>query len=191
MDHLHALDYSLDQLHDVIESSAGADLETASNCEPWTVRRLASHALNNQLFWAGLVTGEQLADFASTMGAAPIAGDLAPVAANVRVLAAARWRAEGVFEALHETPLGTVPGSVVVNFAIIDALAHAWDVASSLGAPIEFAGSELKWIGDVVAATCTADAVDHGLIKPPAEVPADATETERLMAAAGRRIPRE
>ena len=41
----------------------------------------------------------------------------------------------------------------------------------------------------VVALTCTEHAVELGLVKPPTEPPADATDTERLMAAAGRRIP--
>ena len=45
-------------------------------------------------------------------------------------------------------------------------------------------------MSDVVALTCTNHAVELGLIKPPTEPPADATDTERLMAAAGRTIPR-
>jgi hypothetical protein len=32
--------------------------------------------------------------------------------------------------------------------------------------------------------------VERGLVKPPTEPPADATDTDRLMAAAGRTIPR-
>jgi hypothetical protein len=43
---------------------------------------------------------------------------------------------------------------------------------------------------DVVAATCTAHAIELGLVKPPTDPPADATDTERLMAAAGRIVPR-
>ncbi len=39
---------------------------------------------------------------------------------------------------------------------------------------------------EVVAVTCTDAAREAGLIKPPVEVAADATDTERLMAAAGR-----
>ena len=43
---------------------------------------------------------------------------------------------------------------------------------------------------DVVALTCNDHAVELGLIKPPTVPPADATDTERLMAAAGRTIAR-
>ena len=43
---------------------------------------------------------------------------------------------------------------------------------------------------DVVALTCNEHAIELGLIKPPTEPPVDATDTERLMAAAGRTITR-
>jgi hypothetical protein len=41
-----------------------------------------------------------------------------------------------------------------------------------------------------VNVTCTEHAVHIGLIKPPTAPPTAATDTERLMAAAGRTIPR-
>ena len=45
-------------------------------------------------------------------------------------------------------------------------------------------------MADVVALTCNEQAIELDLIKPPTEPPADATDTERLMALAGRTIPR-
>ena len=64
-------------------------MDATTNCEPWTVRRLASHALNNQLVWAGLVTGQQLVPVEDAMGAVPIDGDLEPVAVDVTARALA------------------------------------------------------------------------------------------------------
>jgi hypothetical protein len=86
--------------------------------------------------------------------------------------------------------MGDLPGTVVIDFAIIDAVAHAWDLSASVGNAIEFAPDQLPAITVVVEATCTDAARDHGLIKAIAQSPADATSTERLMAAAGRTIPR-
>ena len=43
---------------------------------------------------------------------------------------------------------------------------------------------------DVVALTCNDQAIELGLIKSPTVPPVDATDTERLMAAAGRTITR-
>ena len=90
----------------------------------------------------------------------------------------------------HDTPFGRLPGAVVVDFAIIDAAAHAWDLSASLGRAIDFPAETIPAMADVVALTCTEHAIELGLIKPPTEPPSDATDTERLMAAAGRTIPR-
>ena len=165
-------------------------MDRPTNCAPWSVRRLASHALNNQLLWAGLVTGQHLVTAEDTMGAVAIAGDLEPVAADVSARAMAMWRTDGVLDAAHATPFGELPGSAVIDFAIIDAVAHAWDLSASLGRSVEFDPAQIPVLADVVEATCTDAAREHGLIKPPTEVPPDATDTERLMAAAGRVIRR-
>ena len=190
MDSLKTLDYSLQELRRVVATIDDSQMAAPSNCEPWTVRQLASHALNNQLFWAGLVTGQQIVSFEDSMSAVPLEGALAPVADDVAARAMAMWNTEGVLDSIHATPLGEVPGSVVINFATIDAVAHAWDLSASVGRPIEFESQTIPSISAVVAATCTDGAREHGLIKAPTETPADATDTERLMALAGRTIPR-
>ena len=43
------------------------------------------------------------------------------------------WRGDGVMTAQHDTPFGVLPGAVVVDFAVIDAAAHAWDLSASVG----------------------------------------------------------
>ena len=58
MDELATLEYAVEELRRTVTSLDDSHMETVTNCEPWTVRRLASHALNNQLLWAGLVTGQ-------------------------------------------------------------------------------------------------------------------------------------
>ena len=65
------------------------EMDVVSNCPPWTIRRLASHVLKNQLFWAGAVTGQQLMELDESMGAVPYEGDLAPISAEVTALARA------------------------------------------------------------------------------------------------------
>ena len=187
MDQLGTLEYALDELRGVIAELDDAEMDTVTNCEPWTVRRLASHALNNQLLWAGLVTGQQLVSVEDTMGAVPIEGDLGPLAEQVAERALALWRSDGVLEASHQTPFGELPGSVVVNFATIDAILHAWDLSASVGRPIEFKPDAVPAITAVVEVTCNDDARAAGLIRPATEPPVDASDTERLVAASGRR----
>jgi uncharacterized protein (TIGR03086 family) len=190
MDHLVLLTHAEGQLNDVVQGLDATEMDDDTNCPPWTVRRLASHALKNQLFWAGSVTNQQLMALEESMGAVPYDGDLAPIAAEVSARVLELWGSEGVLTAHHDTPFGTLPGSVVIDFAIIDAAAHAWDLSASVGRAIEFPAETIAAMSDVVALTCTDHTVELGLIKPPTEPPADATDTERLMAAAGRAIPR-
>ena len=191
MDELAMLEYSLDELRRVVIALDDTQMDTVSNCAPWTVRQLASHALNNQLLWAGMVTGQELVAADVTMGAVAYDGDLAEFADDVARRALALWHTDGVLSQTHVTPLGELPGSIVINFPTIDALAHSWDISASVGDAIEFAPEEIPAISAVVDATCTDGARDHGLIEPATEPPVDATDTERLMALAGRRIPRE
>src|SRR4051812_35980015 len=190
MDRLQTLDYALGELRRVVDTLDDSVMDGPTNCDPWTVRRLASHALNNQLLWAGLVTGQPLVTVEDAMGAVAIDGDLRPVAAETTARASELWHSAGVLDAVHATPFGELPGSVVIDFAIIDAAAHAWDLAASTGQPLEFDAAQMATIADVVAATCNDAAIEHGLIKPPVQPPTDATDTERLMAASGRAIAR-
>ena len=189
MDQMATLTLATDELRREVKALGENDLEIISNCEPWTVRRLASHALNNQLFWAGLVAKVETVAVEDVMGAAPYDGDLAVYADEVAARSLALWTAPGVLDALHATPFGEVPGSVVINFAIIDALCHAWDLSASLGRPLEFPPDSIPAISAVVAATCTDDVRAIGLIKAVAPTAADASDTDRLMAQAGRSRP--
>ncbi|HET7659673.1 MAG TPA: maleylpyruvate isomerase N-terminal domain-containing protein [Oryzihumus sp.] len=190
MDHLTLLAYAEDELNRVIAGLDETEMDVVTNCPPWTVRRLASHALKNQLFWAGSVTGQNLMALDESMAAVPYGGDLAPVAAEVTALALRLWHSDGVMAANHDTPFGVLPGAVVLDFAVIDAAAHAWDLSASLRRAIEFPAESVPAMTDVVTLTCNRQAIELGLIKPPTVSPVDATDTERLMAAAGRTITR-
>ena len=190
MDHLTLLEQAESQLVQVIHRIDEAEMELPTNCPPWTVRRLASHALKNQLFWAGSASDQHLMALEEAMAAVPYDGDLAPIASDVGARVLELWRGDDVMTTEHDTPFGRLPGTVVVDFAIIDAAAHAWDLSASLGRSHDFPADTITTMADVVALTCTDHTVELGLVKPPTEPPADATDTERLMAAAGRTIPR-
>jgi uncharacterized protein (TIGR03086 family) len=190
MDEMTTLRYAVAELRRVVDGLDEAQMDVVTNCAPWTVRQLASHALNNQLVWAGMATGQELVSFADTMNAVPHDGDLSELAGDVAEQAMEAWSGDGVLQAMLTTPFGELPGSVVITFPTIDAIAHAWDLAASIGQPIEFDAQAMPSISAVVAATCNDAARDHGLIKAATQPPADATETERLMALAGRTIKR-
>lgn len=190
MTEVETLGLALDELSAVVASLDSSQMGMVTNCDPWTVRQLASHAVNNQLLWAGMVTGQETVSADDTMGAVPYAGDLAAYADEAAARALAMWSTEGVLERTHATPFGELPGSIVILFPTVDAFVHAWDLSATVGDAIEFTPIALPTVTAVVEATCTDAAREHGVIKAATEPPADATDTERLMAAAGRTIPR-
>src|SRR5262249_33900524 len=96
MDQVELLEYSLAELRDQVVALDDDDLDVVSNCDAWSVRQLASHALNNQLLWAGLVTGNVTVSVEDTMGGVPIDGDLTPVARDVCERTLTMWRTPGV-----------------------------------------------------------------------------------------------
>jgi uncharacterized protein (TIGR03086 family) len=186
VDELTTFEFAIGELHREVTALHDSELEVVTNCAPWTVHRLASHALNNQLLWAGLVTGQEIVTVDDTMGAVAYEGDLASYADEVVERTLAMWATPGVLTALHATPFGELRGSVVVNFAIVDALCHAWDLSASLGRPLEFPQESIPAVTAVVQATCTDAVRELGLIKAVATIAPDANDTDRLMAQAGR-----
>jgi uncharacterized protein (TIGR03086 family) len=164
MDQLETLEFAVNELRRVAAALDETQMDTVTNCEPWTVRRLTSHALNNQLLWAGIVTGRETVSAEDTMGAVPYEDHATPIADDAADRALAMWRTEGVMAGMHATPFSELPGSTVIDFPTVVALTHAWDIS--------------------------ARARTMGLIRPATEPPAEATDTERLMAAAGRTIHR-
>jgi len=190
MDQLATLEFALDELRRVVVSLDDSEMDTVTNCEPWTVRQLASHALNNQLLWASMVTGEAVVTPEQVMTAVPHEGDLADLANEARARALATWGAAGVLDATYETPFGALPGSTVILFPTVDALAHAWDLSASVSRAVEFPKSKMPEVSAVFEATCTDHARAAGVIQAATEPPGDATDTERLMASSGRTVLR-
>ena len=124
------------------------------------------------------------------MGAVAYEGDLATYADDVAGRAVEMWGRDGVLERTHATPFGELPGSTVIFFPTVDGFVHAWDLSASVGKAIEFRPESIPTVAAIVEATCNDAARSAGIIKAPTQPPADATDTERLMALAGRTIPR-
>ena len=47
MNQLATLRYALNELTGVVAALDESQMDTVTNCAPWTVRQLASHAVNN------------------------------------------------------------------------------------------------------------------------------------------------
>ncbi len=190
MDQLETLRYSVGELQTAVGAIDDSMMDGATTCAPWTVRQLASHALNNQLLWAGVVTEQETVSVEATLSGEPVEGDLRPFAASVAEQALQLWETPAALADAHMTPFGELPGTVVINFPIFDALVHAWDISASVDRPYEFTPEAIDAVSVVVHSPFADGAREAGLIAAPTRAPGDATSTELLIAETGRSITR-
>ncbi|MCP3936973.1 MAG: TIGR03086 family protein [Actinomycetia bacterium] len=190
MSPIETLEAGLGQFRAAITNVDDVGWDTPTNCEPWSARQLASHALNSQLLWVGVLTGRELVSIGAVMKAEPFEGDLMVKADEVIAIAREAWHADGVLEAIHQTPFGELPGSVAINFPTIDSFAHSWDLSSSVGEGLDFADEVLPALEAIIAMASNEATRSMGLFAEPTDPPLDANATERLMASAGRTIRR-
>lgn len=159
-------------------------------CAGWTLGDLLAHLTVQHNGFARAVAGEatELADWRpAPPGADPVG---AYRAAADRVLAA--FAAPGALERtcfLPEIRGGvTVPVPLAISFHFVDHVVHGWDVATSIGVPIEFDPEVLAAALEVAALVPGGDArlAPGAAFGPDVAAAPDAPPLDRLLAALGR-----
>src|SRR3954447_16135585 len=97
------------------------------------------------------------------------------------------WREPGVLDRTLHLPIGDVPGVVALGIHTVETVAHGWDLATATGQPAELDA-------DLFAVAWQhTQGIDESLrgpgrpFGPAVDVPAGASDTDRLMAWLGRR----
>ena len=103
-------------------------------CSEWSVRDVINHVVHGNLKTAAWASGGPVPPDADHLG-----GD--PPGAFARSLREARaaLAEPGLFERMVSTPIGTVPGALLVHMRVNEFLAHGWDIADATGQPTDFA----------------------------------------------------
>lgn len=164
-------------------------------CSEWDVRLLVNHATRGNLNYALLAGGGTAAEFmrlrnVDALGADPVTA----YADSVRECAEAYSR-PGALNRMLDYPLGPVTGEQALAVRTADAVIHTWDLARAVGADEQLAAGLVTWItchvGEIyhgLIETPVASQTTHRLFAPPAgELPASATQQDRLLHLMGRR----
>ncbi|WP_079036714.1 MULTISPECIES: TIGR03086 family metal-binding protein [Streptomyces] len=165
-----------------------ADWERPTPCAGWTLRRLVAHMTAQHHGFAAAARGvgaDRTYWIAHDLGGDP----LERYAESVRHVLAA-FAEDGAVERSFTLPEigGAFPGRVAVGFHLVDHVAHGWDVATSLGVPLDLPE-------DVVdAALAVARRVPTGpehrgpgaAFAPPVPPPQDASPLDETLALLGR-----
>lgn len=156
-------------------------------CPAWTVRQLIGHVIDGQHQVISLLRGQGPSLPTTDPAQLAALAEPDPVAAWLRTRTAVEAGLADLDPSTAlDTPLGVRTGADILALAIIEPLAHAWDLATATGQDVRFdpdivevVRPAVEALGDQLAAT--------GMYAPAVPVPADASAQDRLLAVLGRR----
>ncbi len=154
-------------------------------CADWDVRALVNHVVSEQLWSVPLFAGATIAEVGDRFDGDLLGDD--PVANSTEAAEDARAVVSetGAMDRTVHLSFGDTPATEYVNQLFADHLIHGWDVAAAIGADRtidpESVQACLEWF---------ADREDlyrgGGAIGPRVDLPADASDQDRLLAGFGR-----
>ncbi|MCW2613639.1 MAG: hypothetical protein JWN08_633 [Frankiales bacterium] len=161
----------------LVEGLTPDDLSLPTPCRDWDVRALLVHVVAAT---DGLVA--MLRDEPPDWGKDALGDD--PPAAVRRSLEAAlaAWSEPGAVDRRSQQ----MPGMRVVDFAMGDAVAHAWDLSSALGRAADLDPALVQVVLDRWGGEPAEEGRTWGAFGPRADVPADAPVLDRLLGELGR-----
>ncbi|OYO24688.1 TIGR03086 family protein [Enemella dayhoffiae] len=182
------LELALDEFTEVLAHTT--DPNAITPCDNWRAIDVAGHVVGTMGKVLALLGDGDVA----SAPADPANAGLTPLTMM------ARWgqRASEVHDALAEADLTTQRqtaygrGPVGRQLAVpaCDLAVHAWDVAASQGVRLELPEELRDFLHSTVSRIPPERMRSPGMFGPETEPPADANETERIMAYLGRRVPR-
>lgn len=161
----------------LVEGLAPGDLERPTPCSDWTVRDLLRHVVASTGGLVAMVRGEEPDWGRDALGDDPAATLRAAFAASLAAFAE---------PGAVDRPSTQMPGMRIVDFALGDAVAHAWDLAAALGSRADLDPALVqvvhdRWVGDPAETGRR-----FGAFGPRVDVPADAPVLDRLLGEMGR-----
>ena len=173
--------------------SVGDSWSRPTPCDGWTVRDLVNHVVGGNVLFTQLLQGSPLPEGAglSAVASTDFLGDdpVAAFDASVSGLLAA-FEMPGVMAQTFPTPIGVVPGAVVVHLRVTEWLVHGWDLQTALGRlgslPEDLAEEE------IAISRAGIEALPPGRMPfaPPQPAGAEAPASDRLAALLGRDVGR-
>jgi uncharacterized protein (TIGR03086 family) len=190
-------DRPVDQLARVVEATgelvAGVHDDQwgiATPCTDWNVRQLVNHFVGGNHMFAEIVRGQsrtpaQLDEFRREdhLGNDPVGAYQQSGRALLEALSL-----PGVMEQTFPSPIGTVPGVVVVHLRITELLVHGWDLARATSQASRFPDDVTEQALQFTRARLPDVPPDRSPFAAPQPVADDASAIDQLAACLGRTV---
>ncbi|SCG51388.1 TIGR03086 family metal-binding protein [Micromonospora halophytica] len=185
MDLLETYRRSLAEFIDRVEQVAPAQWSDPTPCPGWDVRTLVNHVVAEDRWTVPLLAGRTVAEIGDRFDGDQLGDDPVDTARQAASQAEVAATHPGALDTTVHLSAGETAAGEYLHQLIAEHLVHGWDLAVAIGA-------DPRLDGEAVAACArwfagrAADYRRGDLVRPGVDVPADADEQDRLIAAFGR-----
>ncbi|MCM0677740.1 TIGR03086 family metal-binding protein [Micromonospora phytophila] len=185
MDLLETYRRSLAEFIDRVEQVGPGQWSDPTPCPGWDVRALVNHVVSEDRWSVALLAGRTIEEVGDRYDGDQLGQEPAGAAREAAAQAELAFTRPTALEGTVQLSSGETPADEYLHQLIAEHLIHGWDLAVAIGA-------EPRLDADAVAecarwfAERNADYQRGGLVRPGTDVPADADEQDRLVAAFGR-----
>ena len=185
MDVIEAYGRSLAYFTDRVRDVGPKQWDGPTPCADWDVRTLVNHVVGEVRWAVPLLHGATIADVGDRFDGDLLGSDPAAAATEAATEADEAVAEPGAMDRTVHLSFGPTPAEEYARQLIAEHLVHGWDLAAAIGADRtldpEAVRACLEWFADQEDIYRTS-----GAIGPRVQVPADASEQDRLLAAFGR-----
>jgi uncharacterized protein (TIGR03086 family) len=131
---------AMDVTAEIVASIGPADLDNPTPCAGWRLRDLLAHIIGQYHGFALAASGKPIG--VEAFAPRPVTAE--PVASyrEAAALVTEAFAEPGVLDRRFFLPEiragGFFPAAMAIGFHLVDEVAHAWDLAKSMGMPVEF-----------------------------------------------------
>lgn len=185
MDLLETYRRSLAEFTDRVGQVGPEQWSDPTPCPGWDVHALVNHVVTEDRWAAPLLAGETIGAVGDRFDGDQVGADPAGAARDAAAQAELSATAPGALDRPVHLSAGKTPADEYLNQLIAEHLIHGWDLAVALGAEPRLDAQAVhecaRWFAERVS-----DYQQGNLIRPEVDVPSDADEQDRLIAAFGR-----
>ncbi len=185
MDLLETYRRSLNEFADQVGQVGYDQWAAPTPCTGWDVRTLVNHVVGEERWTVPLFAGKTIAEVGHRLDGDLLGPDPAAAARDAAAQANLAVNDADALDRTVHLSFGDTPAREYLHQLLAEHLVHGWDLAVAVGAEPRLDADAVRecvrWFNER-----SASYRDSGLIDPRVEVPAEASEADRMIAAFGR-----